>query len=350
MAASFDLGAFFFGMFVGIFIFAFLKCIAQTLHIYKHKQSFVSLYLCLLWGEGVCNLVFAVTTILFLNEVIPPTHAYFATACTLWAIQVELLPQIIANRVAIIMIDQRRAKQLKWGLAGIITPVCGVVLYVWTVGHFPEATLEQQTRNFRLEICEKIFFLLVDLSLNLYFLYLVRFRLIAYGLTKYWKLFNYNVVMVVISTTFDALLLGFINLPNPYIYVQFAPLAYISKLYIELEMANLIFKVVRSSSTGNEHGWVYGSSHNKSQTGTKVNSNATAAANKMGGNTKISRADKDEAGRLSSSSELELASYPGPHGITRTVETTVITEDQEGGSGNTGSAHNRTDDYGWNNK
>lgn len=112
------------------------------------------------------------------------------------------------------MINQRRAKQLKWGLAALITPVCCVVLYVWTVGHFLEATDEQKTRNFRLEIAEKIFFLLVDLSLNLYFLYLVRYRLIAYGLTKYWKLFKFNVIMVIISTAFDGLLLGFINLPD----------------------------------------------------------------------------------------------------------------------------------------
>lgn len=115
------------------------------------------------------------------------------------------------------MVNQRQAKQLKWGLAALITPVCCVVLYVWTVGHFPEATPEQVARNFRLEIAEKIFFLLIDLSLNLYFLYLVRYRLIAYGLTKYWKLFKFNVIMVFISTTLDALLLGFINLPNPFV-------------------------------------------------------------------------------------------------------------------------------------
>ena len=114
------------------------------------------------------------------------------------------------------MVDQRRAKQLKWGLAALITPVCCVVLYVWTVGHFPEATPEQVTRNFRLEIAEKVFFLLVDLSLNLYFLYMVRFRLIGYGLTKYWKLFKFNVIMVCISTTLDGLLLGLLNLPDAF--------------------------------------------------------------------------------------------------------------------------------------
>lgn len=133
-------------------------------------------------------------------------------------------------------------------------------------------------------------------------------------------------------------------------YVQFAPLAYISKLYIEIEMANLIFRVVRSRSTGDEHGWVYGSSHNKSQPGEQVNKNATTTGTKLGGSTMISRADKEEAGRLSSSSELELANYPGPQGITRTIETSVISEEHEGGSSTSAASHNRAEEYGWINK
>ena len=71
--ATFDLGAFFFGMFVGIFIFVFIRCIRQTMHIQKHKKTAINLYLFLVWGEVVCNVVFAVTTILFLSDVIPPT-------------------------------------------------------------------------------------------------------------------------------------------------------------------------------------------------------------------------------------------------------------------------------------
>lgn len=70
---TFDLGAFFFGMFVGVFIFVFIRCTRQTMHIQKHKRNTVSLYLYLVWGEALCNVVFAVTTILFLSDVIPPT-------------------------------------------------------------------------------------------------------------------------------------------------------------------------------------------------------------------------------------------------------------------------------------
>ena len=115
-------------------------------------------------------------------------------------------------------------------------------------------------------------------------------------------------------------------------------------------MANLIFRVVRSRSTGEEHGWVYGSSRSKSQPDNQGSKNATTTGTKLGGNTMISRADKEGARRLSSSSELELANYPGPHGITRTIETTVVSEEHEGGSSMTAASHNRAEEYGWINK
>jgi hypothetical protein len=67
------------------------------------------------------------------------------------------------------------------------------------------------------EKAEKSFFLVVDLGPNICFLYLVRFRLVADGLSKYWRLFNFNAGMVGISTSMDILLLGFLSLPNPYL-------------------------------------------------------------------------------------------------------------------------------------
>lgn len=45
--------------------------------------------------------------------------------------------------------------------------------------------------------------MLVDAGLNLYFIHLVRLRLIAKGLTKYYRLFRYNLGMVAVSMTMD---------------------------------------------------------------------------------------------------------------------------------------------------
>jgi hypothetical protein len=66
------------------------------------------------------------------------------------------------------------------------------------------------------ERIEKSFFLLIDFGLNLCFLYLLRYRLIADGLTKYWRLFKFNAAIVVVSLSMDVLLLGMLSLPNPY--------------------------------------------------------------------------------------------------------------------------------------
>lgn len=135
---------------------------------------------------------------------------------TLWAFQVQLLPQIIANRVALIMTNKRKAAYLKWGLAATITPICIVVYYIWITAHLDGATPEQIRLNFLFEKAEKSFFLVIDLALNIYFLYLVRYNLIACGLSKYWRLFNFNIGMVAISTTLDAFLLGFLSLKDQF--------------------------------------------------------------------------------------------------------------------------------------
>ncbi|KAL5592803.1 hypothetical protein FOBRF1_013111 [Fusarium oxysporum] len=199
-----DLASIYFGLFLGVFVFTFAKAVQQT-------------------------------------------------RMALWATQTQLLPQIVANRVALIVTNKRRATKLKLGLVLVISVIA--VSCIWTVAQLDGAAKSQVHLNYIFEKAEKAFFLVVDLALNLYFLYLVRFRLIADGLGKYWRLFNFNVGMMIISTSMAVLLLGFLSLPNPYLYVQFAPLAYISKLYIELPLASLISKVVRTSAVGQGGGW-----------------------------------------------------------------------------------------------
>jgi len=56
---------------------------------------------------------------------------------------------------------------------------------------------------------EKVIFLFVDAGLNLYFIYLVRVKLIANGLTKYTVLFKFNLLMVAMSLPLD------VSISNP---------------------------------------------------------------------------------------------------------------------------------------
>ncbi|KAH6888507.1 hypothetical protein B0T10DRAFT_529528 [Thelonectria olida] len=326
-----DLASIYYGLFLGVCVFTFAKIIQQTRAIWKRTHSLHISYLYLIWTEVWVNFIFALITFLYLNDVIHGNLGFYIVTVVLWTIQTQLLPQIIANRLALIMTNRKKAKNMKLGLVLVIGVVNIAVCYIWTVAHLEGATPAQVHLNIVFEKAEKSFFLLVDLALNLYFLYLVRYRLIADGLTKYWRLFNFNVGMVVISTSLDALLLGFLSLPEPYLYVQFAPLAYITKLYIELLMANLISKVVRSGAHGRERGW-YSSSKDKSNpTDYGLTSRVVVSSSPNGhkpANTIMSRLGKENPVlEGSNGSEIHLATYPEPHGITKTVETTVKVDD-----------------------
>jgi hypothetical protein len=133
-------------------------------------------------------------------------------------LETQLLIQIIANRVGLILVDRRKTRLLKWSLFFAIALVNISVYCIW----IPAQLGVNQTYvhlNHIWERVEKSIFLCVDLGLNLYFLYLVRSHLISQGLTRYWRLFNFNACIVVLSVTMDLLLLGLLSLPNPFEYV-----------------------------------------------------------------------------------------------------------------------------------
>ncbi|KAK7999109.1 hypothetical protein PG991_014784 [Apiospora marii] len=94
---------------------------------------------------------------------------------------------------------------------------------------------------------EKIMFLIIDLGLNITFIRLVKNRLIANGLTKYDKLLSGNLALVAINISLDVIFIGLMWLPNTSVYLNFQSFAYLCKLYIEMTMADLIRKVVRST-------------------------------------------------------------------------------------------------------
>ncbi|RYO79251.1 hypothetical protein DL766_003827 [Monosporascus sp. MC13-8B] len=330
-----DLAAIYYGIFLGVFVFTFSKVLQQTRAIWGRTRSLANAYLYMIWVEAWVNFVFALITFLFLNGIIPGSLAFYLATVALWAIQTQLLPQIIANRVSLITTNKRFARKLKWSLVIAIGCINIAVCYIWTTAQMPSATAYQIMLNHMFERAEKSFFLVVDLGLNLYFLYLVRFRLIADGLSKYWRLFNFNAGIVVVSTSMDILLLGFLSLPDPYLYVQFAPLAYIVKLHIELIMAVLISKVVRSGSTerGGD-GW-YGSSGHKSNPTNHITSRVVISGSPLepkSGNTFLSKLGRDVSAREGSTgSEINLTACPGQHGITKTVETMIVVNDGQDG-------------------
>ena len=132
-----------------------------------------------------------------------------------------------------------------------------------------------------------------------------------------------------------------------YSYVQFAPLAYISKLYIELLMARLISKVVRSHSQ-DRHDW-YSSSRDRSHRSkglTSVGAGGSAPRNNKRVSTTTSKAIKKPPHREGSNgSDIHLSESPEPHGITRTIETTIVVDEADDMPGNPSKhmVHDETD-------
>jgi hypothetical protein len=114
------------------------------------------------------------------------------------------------------MVNRKKSRLLRCVLFVTIGIVNIAVAFIWIPAHLEGASPARVTLNNIFEHVEKTFFLTIDLGLNLYFLYLVRYQLIADGLTKYWPLYKYNVGMVFISTSMDGLLLGLLNLSNGY--------------------------------------------------------------------------------------------------------------------------------------
>ena len=113
------------------------------------------------------------------------------------------------------MVDRRKARMLKWGLFGGILLINISVYCIFTPAHMDVSPTFVRLNKIW-ERVEKSIFLIVDLGLNVYFLHLVRSRLIVNGFTKYNALFRFNVCMVVVSVLMDSLLIGMLSLPNQY--------------------------------------------------------------------------------------------------------------------------------------
>jgi hypothetical protein len=100
------------------------------------------------------------------------------------------------------MVDQRKADQLKWAVAIFVGLINISVFIVWIPARLQISPRWVSINNWWDRV-EKTLFGLCDISLNLYFMYLVRAKLIANGLTKYNKLLRFNMVMVFISMSLD---------------------------------------------------------------------------------------------------------------------------------------------------
>ncbi|PVH83827.1 hypothetical protein DL98DRAFT_454441 [Cadophora sp. DSE1049] len=329
-ALDMDIVSICFGFSLGFFILTSMKAGRQTFAIYRRTHSLLNFYAWMIWTEGLASLIMAILSWFYIRGEIQGSFGFFF-ALVLISLQTQCLLQIIANRVGLIMVDKRKARALKWTLFGFVGLINISVFVIWIPARMNISHTFAHVNDIWDRI-EKVLYLIIDGALNGYFLYLVRAKLISRGLNKYKPLFNFNAVIVGVSLSMDILIIGMMSLPNGFIYVQFHPLAYIVKLNIELSMADLISKVVRShdrvdDSTSNNNPTELTSTPRKPQFGSK--SDAFVGSNKPG---QVSHVYASNTRSEGYPDEGEIGIHDQDGGILKTISTVVLMEGNGDGS------------------
>ncbi|KAK6836244.1 hypothetical protein PG987_006739 [Apiospora arundinis] len=215
-------------------------------------------YLAMVWAEWLVSVAFGILAWFYLNPMLVVRGSFwvfFGFLC-LWTVQMQCILQILVNRVALLLLtgsDRRCTSRLRWGIAAFVGVINVSCFVVWI-----PARLQISDRwieaNKIWDRTEKALFAVADIALNLLFLYLVRTKLIANGLQKYRRLFWTNGVAVFFSLSLDVILIGVMSLQDDAVYLQFHPLVYLLKLHIEMNLAELLAKIVRASNELNDCG------------------------------------------------------------------------------------------------
>ncbi|KAI0198882.1 hypothetical protein F4808DRAFT_434781 [Astrocystis sublimbata] len=301
-----NIASIFWGVSLAVALFSASKGGKQSWRAYKRTGS-TNAYVILVWSEWIASVSMGAITWLFLYGNIPPSFHFFFAIVTLWSIQVQCIIQIIINRIGLLMRNKRQVRLMQFGFAALLVCVNISVYTIWIPARL-QINEEYNKINEVWDRVEKGIFLIVDCGLNIYFVYLVRSKLIANGLQKYTRLYHFNIVMIGCSTALDAILIGVMSLENGFIYLQFHPFVYLFKLHIELNLTELLAKIVRLDEGDS------GLTDSKSGTGRKSNAMGTHTGRGIKMATLIT-ANRDFT-------ELKDSEGQKP-GIQKTVETTI---------------------------
>lgn len=236
LAAGFTLG------------FGFLTVWEAIKQTRRNRNPLRSGYIYMLWGEIIANVAIGIVGWLFLNGVLGPTLPVLFFILVFWVLEIQLLMQIIINRIAIIAETQEIVRMVKWGTFAIISAINLAVFIIWIPAHIvPPAHPAFVVANQYWDPTSKALILIVDAGLNWYFLRTVKVRLLAqHGLKKYEPLVGFNNKLMIVSILMDVMLIGLMFLPNPVVFIQFHPVAYMVKLNIEMSMASLIARLAKT--------------------------------------------------------------------------------------------------------
>ncbi|RMJ04738.1 hypothetical protein CDV36_014590 [Fusarium kuroshium] len=234
----------FWGFSFAFVFFAALRAATQTLQTWRRKHH-ITAYIVMIWVGWAANLVLGAFAWCFQRGFIKPSFQLFFLIACFWSLQIQLLTQIIVNRLAFLTPNPAAITRLRWIVFLLILLVNISVMVTWV-----PAQLQISHKWMRIseiwERCEMAIFSIIDLSLNLRFVQLVRNRMTSHALNnKYLSLFQFNCGMILASISLDVALIGLMSLPSKLVYLQFHSLAFLVKLFIEMNMSDLITKVAQ---------------------------------------------------------------------------------------------------------
>lgn len=112
--------------------------------------------------------------------------------------------------------DRKKANYVKAAVATLITAVNISVYCIWIPARL-QISEKYVWINDRWDRCEKVIYLLVDGSLNFFFIHIVRTNLMSAGLMKYKTLIHFNMSIIGISLGMDVLIISMMSLHNTFV-------------------------------------------------------------------------------------------------------------------------------------
>lgn len=110
--------------------------------------------------------------------------------------------QILTNRISLILYNPEKARKLKIYVFLAIAVINVSVFIVWIPARL-QLSEKWIIVNAVWDRFEKVLFIVVDGGLNYYFMWLIKSKLVANGLTKYRLVYRFNLFMVFISLSLD---------------------------------------------------------------------------------------------------------------------------------------------------
>ncbi|CAO2654029.1 Nn.00g107620.m01.CDS01 [Neocucurbitaria sp. VM-36] len=207
-------------------------------------------YIWMIWLEWAASVVINIECLLFLLRIIRPSFYFYMSILLNWSIQIQLLLQIIINRIRVILDRKERGRHLIIGTATAVSLINVSVFCIWIPARLQISETWILT-NAIWDRIEKVLYLIIDVFLNYYFIRVVKANLVDNGLEKYNRLVRFNQRIIFVSISMDVMIIAAMSISNSFVYAIFHPLAYLVKLNIELSMAHLI-KVVAQGKADKE--------------------------------------------------------------------------------------------------